>query len=279
MDKLIITVMPAGSTEETRAVEAQAAAAIEACRLGASMANLRARLFDGREPDVASWSRLAMLIGSECDMLLQFGRITMGPPLRRKLLELRPDAASFLLGHHDVITSDGPLHGLSTLEDQCEIAGSHLDFGVLPECLVSGSGKTWNMRQLIDRGLLEPPFYAMLPFGAAGGEWSPSTPAELVRRVALLPRDTIWAVTVSGTDQLAMNALAISQGGHLRISLADTADRELAASRNREIVERVIRLAHALGREVASPSEAREILRLPRPARLEPESPTAAGSK
>jgi 3-keto-5-aminohexanoate cleavage enzyme len=260
--------MPAGSTEATRAVEAQAAAAIEACRMGASVANLRARLFDGREPDVVSWGKLAGLIRASCDMLVQFGRITMPPALRRRLLELKPDMASFLLGHHDVITAAGPLHGLSTLEDQCEIAGYHLDYGVLPECLVSRPGNVWNMRQLIDRGLLQPPYYAMLPFGAPGGEWSPATPTELVQRVALLPPNTNWAVTVQGPEELAMNALAISQGGHLRISLADTPDRDLAAERNRQIMASVTRLATALGRDIASPSEARQMLGLPRRPRV-----------
>jgi 3-keto-5-aminohexanoate cleavage enzyme len=51
-------------------------------------------------------------------------------------------------------------------------------------------------------------------------------------------------------------------GGHVRVGLEDNLfyrKGELAQS-NAQLVERVVRLARELGREVATPDEAREIL-------------------
>ncbi len=265
MDKLIITAVPGGGTDETRAAALQAAASVDACSMGASVAHLRARLSPTREPDVDDWLRLVDRIRSRCDMLLQFGRVTMPPKVRRKLLELRPDAATFLLGHHDIINAEGPLHGLCTFEDQQEIAGDCLELGVLPECLVNRAGNAWNLRRLIDQGLLRPPFYATITLGAAGGEWSPATPRELLKRVRMLPPGTVWGVAVQGPERLALNALAISLGGHVRLALeANAADPDGARRRNQAALQALIRLAGDLGRDVASPTEARRMLGLPR---------------
>jgi 3-keto-5-aminohexanoate cleavage enzyme len=62
-----------------------------------------------------------------------------------------------------------------------------------------------------------------------------------------------------------MAAIAIAMGGHARVGLEDNIyyrRGELATS-NAQLVERVARLASELGREVASPTEARRILSLP----------------
>ena len=68
-----------------------------------------------------------------------------------------------------------------------------------------------------------------------------------------------------------MAAYAITLGGHVRTGLEN--DVELAPGRpatsQGECVEQIVRLAQALGRKVATPQEAREMLGLPR----KPEKP------
>ncbi|HOT24776.1 MAG TPA: 3-keto-5-aminohexanoate cleavage protein, partial [Thermoleophilia bacterium] len=64
--------------------------------------------------------------------------------------------------------------------------------------------------------------------------------------------------------QTPMAALAIAMGGHARVGLEDNIyyrKGELATS-NAQLVARAVRLADELGREVATPAEAREILGL-----------------
>ena len=68
-----------------------------------------------------------------------------------------------------------------------------------------------------------------------------------------------------GRDQLPMNTMAIAMGGHARTGLEDNIyyrRGELAVS-NAQLVARVVRIGRELGREIASPSEARSILGLP----------------
>ena len=61
-----------------------------------------------------------------------------------------------------------------------------------------------------------------------------------------------------------MAAIGIAMGGHVRVGFEDNVylDRGVLAKSNGELVERVVRLAKELGREIATPKEAREILGL-----------------
>jgi len=125
------------------------------------------------------------------------------------------------------------------------------------------------MRQLVQAGLLEPPFCGTLFFNWEGINWSPATRLELEARLAVIPESMHWTVTTRGAEHQNMLAHAIMLGGHVRTGLEDNV--ELAPGRpaasNAELVEWVVRLAHDLGREVATPAEAREMLGLPRTPR------------
>ena len=68
-----------------------------------------------------------------------------------------------------------------------------------------------------------------------------------------------------GGDQRALHALAISSGGHLSVRLeADANHPDEALRRNDAILGELLSLARDLGRDVATPTEARAILGLPR---------------
>jgi 3-keto-5-aminohexanoate cleavage enzyme len=63
--------------------------------------------------------------------------------------------------------------------------------------------------------------------------------------------------------QLTLAAVAVAMGGHVRVGLEDNlyySKGRLAT--NEELVARVVRIAEELGRPVATPGEARAILRL-----------------
>ena len=70
-----------------------------------------------------------------------------------------------------------------------------------------------------------------------------------------------WAVTVLGGDVLEtpVARLAMEQGGHIRVGLEDHAD----AENNIVCVERAAELATSVGRSVATPAEAADLLHLP----------------
>jgi len=77
-----------------------------------------------------------------------------------------------------------------------------------------------------------------------------------------LPPGAIFNVSGIGRAQLPMNTMAILSGGHARTGLEDCVNyrRGEPAKSNAQLVERVVRLARELGREIATGDEARAIL-------------------
>jgi 3-keto-5-aminohexanoate cleavage enzyme len=83
--------------------------------------------------------------------------------------------------------------------------------------------------------------------------------------VDALPPQCTWSVAGIGRMQLPMAMAALAMGGHVRVGLEDNiyySKGRLAT--NEELVARVVRLAHELGRPVATPDQARELLGLAR---------------
>jgi 3-keto-5-aminohexanoate cleavage enzyme len=82
---------------------------------------------------------------------------------------------------------------------------------------------------------------------------------------AMLPPGATWSACGIGRAQLPMNLIALASGGHVRTGLEDNVmyHRGELATSNRQLVERVVRIAGEVGRRVATPDEARELLGLP----------------
>jgi len=79
----------------------------------------------------------------------------------------------------------------------------------------------------------------------------------------LIPDESTWTVAGVGPAQLSMGIHAVLMGGHVRVGLEDNLyyrKGELAS--NEMLVERVARLSRELGREVATPDQARALLNL-----------------
>ena len=78
----------------------------------------------------------------------------------------------------------------------------------------------------------------------------------------LEPGDT-WTSVGVGKFEMPLAYAAIAHGGHVRVGLEDTnklPNGEIAT--NYELVEHVVEMAKAMGREIATPAEAREILKM-----------------
>jgi len=77
-----------------------------------------------------------------------------------------------------------------------------------------------------------------------------------------LPEGTLWLCSGIGPYQLPMTTLATLLGGHVRVGLEDNTyfKRGEKMKSNRQAVERAVRIAHELNREVATPRQARKML-------------------
>ena len=79
-----------------------------------------------------------------------------------------------------------------------------------------------------------------------------------------LPEDSIWLCAGIAQYQLPMVALAILMGGHARVGMEDNIyfRRGEKLKSNAQMVERIVRIAHELNREIATPEQARQMLDL-----------------
>ena len=125
-----------------------------------------------------------------------------------------------------------------------------------------------------------PPLFAQLPAATirgvvkdSGGAVLPGTTVTvrnidtgLTAMVAMLPPRTPWTLCVGGPNHLDMAAIAIARGGHVRTRLENNVELSPGkpARTQGECVGRIVQLARSLGREIASPHDARQLLGLPR---------------
>ena len=87
---------------------------------------------------------------------------------------------------------------------------------------------------------------------------------DLVFMAESIPEGSTWTVTGVGRYEFPLAAIAITMGGHVRVGFEDNVylEKGVLAASNGEMVAKVARLAKELGRGVATPAEAREILGL-----------------
>ncbi|GAD05438.1 3-keto-5-aminohexanoate cleavage protein [Porphyromonas crevioricanis] len=93
---------------------------------------------------------------------------------------------------------------------------------------------------------------------------TPATVENLVWLVNKIPAGSTWTATGIGRHAFTLAAPTIVMGGHVRVGFEDNLyiSKGVLAKSNGELVEKVVRLAKELGREVATPAEARKILGL-----------------
>lgn len=93
----------------------------------------------------------------------------------------------------------------------------------------------------------------------------PATPKNLMFLVDSLPEGATWTVSGIGKSQVQMLTMAIAMGGHVRTGLEDVIIYDYDTGEkatNAMLVERIVNIAKAVGREVATPDEARQMLGL-----------------
>ncbi len=137
-----------------------------------------------------------------------------------------------------------------------------LERAVKPELEIFDLGMFQTCNRLITQGLVKKPYFIGLVLGTPSG--APADARTLLHMVDMLPPDSIWFVAGIGRHQLNMTTLALLLGGHARVGLEDSIyySAGVLARSNAELVARCVRIAKELGREIATPDEARELLGL-----------------
>jgi 3-keto-5-aminohexanoate cleavage enzyme len=247
---------------------------------GAAIVHIHARTPEGG-PDwsVETFAEIFSEVRARTDVIINFSTGAIGIPREERIAhiqDLRPEIAALNMGsmnyaiysekrktfYHDHVFAN-PFSDIQFFLESMNHAG------VRPEMECFDAGHIGNTRPLIDMGVLRPPYQFSLIMGVLGG--IPGTTRHLVDQVDSLPAGSHWQVIGIGLNQWPLAAAAITMGGNVRVGLEDNfyLEEGTMAKGNGDLVEKAVRLSRDLGRDVASPSEARALLGLeadPRPA-------------
>jgi uncharacterized protein (DUF849 family) len=127
-------------------------------------------------------------------------------------------------------------------------------------------GHLYTLAHFVDRGLVTAPFFVQSVFGLLGGIGGHPEDVLHMKRTAdrLFGDDLEWSVLGAGRKQMAIALQSVTLGGHVRVGLEDNlwiGPGELART-NADQVTKARQMIEALGLEVATPAEARQMLAL-----------------
>ena len=176
---------------------------------------------------------------------------------RSQVLQLDPDLGSLTLGSLN-FPNHASVNEPSMIE---QLALTMKVRGIVPELEIFDLGMADVSHYLVRKEVLVPPFYANILLGSRGT--AAATAENLCSLVRSLPRGTTWAATGIGRYQFFINCLAITMGGHVRVGLEDALYYDWETRQhatNAGLIERVVKVAEAVGRSIATPAETRRII-------------------
>lgn len=269
MSKLIITAALTGA-EVTReqqknlpiTPEEISEAALEAYEAGASIVHVHARQADGSPTqDKEVYGEIQALVASKCPVIFQpstGGATWHTVEERLQPVELNPEMATLSTG-----TCNFGRDIFSNPQDFYEQAARMmLERGVKPEFEVFEVGMIQNALRLVKEGLVQPPLHFNFVLGVPGA--LPGSVKNLSFLVDSIPPEATWTVSGIGRHETPLAMAALAMGGHVRVGFEDNVylHRGELAKSNAQLVARIVRIATEMGRQVASPDEARQILGL-----------------
>ena len=158
------------------------------------------------------------------------------------------------------------------------LARKMLACDVKPEIEIYSPGHFWVVMELIEQELLKPPLWFQFVMGTQT-EMFP-TPANLLAMIHEMPKGSQFSVVGVGKYQWPLTTMSILLGGNVRVGLEDNlnAGRGVRLRSNGDAVEKILRIASELGRDIATPTQTREMLGLPQePRQFDAPLPPAVG--
>ena len=266
---------------------------IEAARAGATILHLHARDPDDGRPssDVAHFAQFLPRIAAECDAVINLstgGSAIMSLEDRiQAALRFCPEMCSlnmgtmnfalypmaekprdwlfdweepFLRGTDDLVFKNTPRDIAQIVRLMGQERGARFEF----ECY--DISHLYMLHHFVDRGMVQAPIFIQFVFGVLGGMGpDPDTLDHLIALAdKLFGDDYMFSVLAAGRYQIPMATRAAELGGHVRVGLEDNLmiSRGVLARSNAEQVTQIREIVEGMGRRVATPSEARDMLGL-----------------
>jgi len=137
--------------------------------------------------------------------------------------------------------------------------------GTKPEFEIYDSGMVYNLAHMIQQGHVKKPVYLQFVLGILGSIMPSANNLVFLYNIAKEAiGDFTWSVCAAGRFQMPMCTMSLIMGGNARVGLEDSlyVSKGVPAKSNAEQVGKIIRIAHELSLETATPDEARQILGL-----------------
>lgn len=266
MEKLIITIAPTGNvptkamTPHVPLTPSEIATDVIACyEKGASVVHIHARDAEGKPTTEANYFAETMRLIDEqaCPIIKQISTGARGGKsgeARAEALTLNPASASLATGSSNFPASAN-LNDPQLVE---YLAKTMLEHNIKPEIEVFDTAMINNAVLLQKAGLIKEPLQFNLVLGVKGS--LPATARNLFFLVESLPPNSVWSVSVIGPEHVNLSVIAMALGGHVRVGIEDNVyySKGVLAT-NVMLVERVVAIARAMGREIAAPDDVRRI--------------------
>ena len=291
MGKAIITVAVTGNFHGKEAIpsfplgaQEIADAVYQSWNEGASVVHIHGRKEDGSPTnDPVFFQEVDRLIRQKnCDIIIQHSMAPANPSLLGKdtsvadidggtrtstttpppeMVSLEVSPSNMILGGKVIETPWNRLWA--------EKVGKELQKkGIKAEVEIYNNSDMDDFEYLIEKNALTKPYYAGFVLGMhrVNNQASRYSPKHLMHLVDLLPPDTLFSVVAIGKVQFEAITLSLLLGGNARVGYEDNiyVSKGQLAESNAQLVAKIVRIAKEIGREIASPSEAREILSIPR---------------
>lgn len=255
-----------------------AAAAAEAYNAGASVVHCHFRRQELGKGAFPTWD--TDVVAAICqairervpDIILNLSTGVVGPDISGPvgcLERVKPEMAALNAGslNYLKVRQDGawawpPMlfdNAVSKIEAFLKVMNAH---GIVPEFECFDTGIVRSVGMFMAHGMITPPVHVSLVMGVASG--MPAKASWLPLLLEELPPHTQWQVIAIGRENVwPLHHRCLELGGHVRTGLEDTfylPNGEKTTS-NGALIESLVKLVHQTGREVASPAEARALLK------------------
>jgi 3-keto-5-aminohexanoate cleavage enzyme len=282
MEKLIISVAQTGGLHGKSANPALpeqpdeiAQSAYECYNAGASVCHIHVRdKQGGTTGDLAVYNEVLSKIQAKCPIITQVGNgigsipagagdgltrpATLDERMALTTIDPKPDmmtinAGAFEFGWLGEVF-ENPLNWNEEFIRRC----NQRDIPI--ECECYDISHIENVKELARRGVLKEPVHYSLVLSIKGG--IPTTPKLISAMVDMIPEGSTWQVITISKFNLPSTVMAMCQGANIRTGLEDTIyySRGQLAKSNAQLVERMVRIARELGREIATVEDAIKIL-------------------
>jgi len=290
MDKVIITVAPTGNFHGKEANPSLplgpreiAKAAYDCWNEGASIVHIHGRNENGLPTnDPLFFQEVDRLIREhKSDMIIQHSMAPANPFLLGLEVEVAdidegirtsttvppPEMVSLEVSPSNMIQNNKIVYTLWNRLWAEKVAKELIKKGIKPEVELYNNSDLDDLEYLIDRGVLSKPYYVTFVLGMhrVNNQASRYSPKHLMHLVDLLPADSMFSVMGIGRTEFEATTLSLLLGGNARVGFEDNIyiEKGILAESNAQLVAKIVRIAKELGREIASPKEARQMLGIP----------------